>query len=335
MSHNICTVNGIASMAYVGNTPWHKLGQHVEGQGMTAQECISKAGLGYSVEKCPVYTAVSPTAMVPVPDRYATVRMDNMTPLGLVSDRYSIVQNCEAFSFFDAITGTGEAMYQTAGALGKGETVWLLAKLPQDIGVPGDAVGSYLLLTNSHDGKRSLTAKFTAVRVVCNNTLTFALEGREKSVTIRHTSSAHQALAEAHRLLGIVAREQEAAHDMIVQMLDTQMERENMMNATRNLFDISPTVKNIRDATLVSTKTLNMVNGVLDRTYRGKGNDGRTLWSWVNGVAEWVDYERGGHGGGSGKAESALFGSGRLVKEKSMTIAHDILLSSQTPLHCV
>ena len=320
MAHNLNIVNGVASMAYVGETPWHTLGQHVDGNGMTAQEVITKAGLGYHVDKVPLFAAVSATCMVPVSDKYAMVRTDTNIPLGVVGERYTAVQNVDAFAFFDAITGAGEAMYKTAGALGQGETIWLLAKLPEDIGVPGDAVQSFLLLCNSHDGSSALTARFTGVRVVCNNTLPLALSGKQKTVSIRHTSGAKGQLEDAHRVLGIAARERDEAQTAIESLLARTTTKLENLHMTKQLFDVDT----VPDSEL-GTRTRNIMDEVLHLAYHGRGNDGKTLWSWVNGVAEWVDYKHGGSKDATDKAESALFGSGYKLKERSMSIASALL----------
>ena len=94
----------------------------------------------------------------------------------MVSRRYTPLQNEEAFQFFDPIIGSEAASFETAGALGDGERIWTLAKMPDSMEVAeGDLCGKYLLLSNTHSGQGSVTIKFTAIRVVCQNTLMFAL----------------------------------------------------------------------------------------------------------------------------------------------------------------
>jgi phage/plasmid-like protein (TIGR03299 family) len=125
----------------------------------------------------------------------------------VVGKKYKVVQNVEAFEFFDAIVGEGDAIYETAGALGNGETVFITAKLPGHIRVPDEEIEKYIMLKLTHDGSGAIIGGFTPVRVVCNNTLSWAMghQGRKlgERVSIRHTASANEKLREAHKLMGI------------------------------------------------------------------------------------------------------------------------------------
>jgi phage/plasmid-like protein (TIGR03299 family) len=194
---------------------WHGLGQIVEDY-PTSAEAIRYAGLDYTVEKRPLYTNSLPNELdemaesiafpqISVPNYFATVRNDNATVLGVVGKDYEVVQNADAFQFFDAIVG-GESgiKYETAGALGKGERIFITAKLPDYIKVgKQDLIEQYLFLTTSHDGFGSITAAFTPTRIVCNNTLNAALRNHSNAIKIRHTASANDRLKQAHTLMGI------------------------------------------------------------------------------------------------------------------------------------
>src|SRR5690606_20882489 len=137
---------------------------------------------------------VDPEIKIPeieVPNFYATIRTDNETVLGVVGKDYEIVQNRDAFSFFDAIVGGDGIQYETAGALGKGERIFITAKLPGYIKVGReDLIEQYLFLTTSHDGYGSITAAFTPIRICCNNTLNAAMKNHTNSIKIRHTANA-------------------------------------------------------------------------------------------------------------------------------------------------
>jgi phage/plasmid-like protein (TIGR03299 family) len=217
MSHNLNfnEETGNHSFFSVKEKAWHGLGKIVD-QYPTSAEAIEYAGLDYTVEKRPLFTESMPNDLnlsgtgifipkIDVPTFYATVRNDNNAVLGVVGKDYEVVQNRNAFDFFDAIVGGGDGiLYETAGALGKGERIFITAKLPGYIRVgKQDMIEQYLMLTTSHDGFGSITAAFTPIRVVCQNTLNAALRNNTNSFKIRHTASANDRLKQAHKLMGI------------------------------------------------------------------------------------------------------------------------------------
>ena len=165
-------------MFYINEVPWHGLGTRLD-KPATAQEAITAAKLDWQIKKLPLFAG---SKRIPVPDRFAVVRKSgNLIPEPIrcwVSSATN-TRPCkisEAFAFFDPIVGQDAAIYHTAGALGNGERVWIWQNFPVTFDVVGDDITEkYLLLSNSHDGKSSVTIKFTPVRVVCQNTLTLAL----------------------------------------------------------------------------------------------------------------------------------------------------------------
>lgn len=211
MAHNLFynTQTGQHSFFSVKEKPWHGLGQIID-QYPTSAEALKFAGLDYEVIKEDLYTtsfnkdgqAMDFTKRVKT--HYATIRKDTGDILGIVGKDYQIVQNVEAFSFFDAIVGGDGIQYETAGALGSGERIFITAKLPNYIRVgKEDLIEQYLFLTTSHDGYGSITAAFTPIRVVCQNTLNAALKSHSNCIKIRHTTGAKERLEQAHQLIGI------------------------------------------------------------------------------------------------------------------------------------
>jgi phage/plasmid-like protein (TIGR03299 family) len=191
---------------------WHNLGQIIQDY-PTSAEAIQHAGLDYEVEKRKLFTPCSQEISldnetmhnkIEVPNYFSTIRTDNNTVLGVVGKEYQIVQNRDAFSFFDSIVGGDGILYETAGALGNGERIFITAKLPDYIRVGNDdLIEKYLFLTTSHDGSGSITAAFTPIRIVCANTLNAAMQSKTNTVRIRHTSNAKQRLEQAHKVMGI------------------------------------------------------------------------------------------------------------------------------------
>lgn len=205
MAHNI-NYNELTekhSFFSVKEKAWHNLGQIIQDY-PTSEEAIHHAGLDYEVEKRKLFTPSLLDSTMEVPNYFSTVRTDTNTVLGVVGKDYQIVQNRDAFSFFDSIVGSDGILYETAGALSDGERIFITAKLPDYIRVgKDDLIEKYLFLTTSHDGSGSITAAFTPIRIVCANTLNAALRNQSNTVRIRHTSNAKQRLEQAQRVMGI------------------------------------------------------------------------------------------------------------------------------------
>lgn len=208
MAHNIYFNEKTQQHSFfsVKQKAWHNLGQIVEDY-PNSEEALNFAGLNFEVEKRKLFTfgndIFNPDAKLI--NHFATVRTDTNQILGVVGKDYEIVQNKQAFTFFDAITGKNDGVfYETAGALGLGEKIFITAKLPDYIKVGSDdLIEKYIFLTTSHDGSGSITAAFTPIRIVCNNTLNAALKNCSNVFKIRHTQSANETLKQAHKIMGI------------------------------------------------------------------------------------------------------------------------------------
>ncbi|MFI5137719.1 MAG: DUF932 domain-containing protein, partial [Sphingobacteriales bacterium] len=244
MAHNINYNEQTQKHSFfsVKEKAWHNLGQIISDY-PTSAEAIKHAGLNYIVEKRPLFTYDTDNfksdpdtdIIIPeieVPNFFATIRTDTEQVLGVVGNDYEVVQNVNAFDFFDSIVGGKDGiLYETAGALGNGERIFITAKLPDYIKVGrNDLIEQYLFLTTSHDGYGSITAAFTPIRVVCENTLNAAIRNHSNSIKIRHTVSANDRLKQAHTLLGItnqLANELEAVFNnwSRIRITDTAVKR--------------------------------------------------------------------------------------------------------------
>lgn len=184
---------------------WHLLGKTIT-HCKTSAEAMMEAGLDFDVWKRPNVHALPSGTNVISDNSFFTFRTDTEAILGdKVGSDYEVVQNLHAFDFFDTIVQEyGGINYETAGALGYGETVFITAKLPEYIRVGrNDLVEQYLFLTTTHDGTGSMTIAFTPVRIWCKNTLNAALRNCSNAIKIRHTASAADKLKSAHKLLGL------------------------------------------------------------------------------------------------------------------------------------
>ena len=322
MAHELEIRNGQASMMYVGETPWHGLGTKLEGPA-TSAEAIQAAGLDWRVAKIPLAASDGRT-LQPV-DRFAVVRMDlwgkdGGPVLGYVGSHYTPLQNRDAFRFFDDIVGEGAAIYHTAGALGHGERVWILAKLPEQIRVIGDdVVDKYLLLSNSHDGSSCVEVKFTPVRVVCQNTLSLALRwGR--TIRVPHTRHVKDRLAEAADLLGVVENEFARAGMVFRRMAEIPVGGEALGWYLDQVF---PYPEDRTDSARLArvTRDREWAGYFFDQ---GEGNGAAkvrgTLWAAYNGVTEYVDH-RVLDQTGDRRLASVWFGDGRRIKARAFAAA--------------
>lgn len=268
----------------VAPSPWHKLGVALVSPA-TTREALEGSGLDFTVVKMPLCDLVKPDNPADVSDRWATVRTDTGDVLGVVGEAYEPIQNRDAFGFFDRLVGADQAIYETAGAIGKGERIWILAKLPGYIRVRGkDIVSKYLLLSNSHDGSSLVQMKLTPIRVVCNNTLTAALKGAGE-INIAHTTNAAEDAEQALSLLGLSNSLYEQLGVIFNRMALKKITDAQLLGYVTALV---PDNEENQDTTNVK----DIREAILDLHENGQGADlsRGTLWGAFNCVAEFTDH---------------------------------------------
>jgi len=306
---------------FVNGKCWHNEGVRVD-TNLTSAEAIVTAKLNVPVITKPVYAEVN-GQFFPIEGKNCTMRQDNNAVLGVVGDRYKVLQNVEAFSFFDDVVKTGDAIYHSAGMLGKGERIWILAKLPKDLIVfRDDVVEKYLLLTNSHDGTSTIKMYFTPIRVVCQNTLNASLKNSKDGISIRHTTNMKFKIEEARKVLGL-------ALDFYG---DFEINAIKMTKKTLSENEISSyydKVLKIDDMENASTRVLNQKEELISLQKNGKGNniDGlkNTVWTAYNAVTEYIDHYRTVKGGDVNRINSVVFGSGAKMKETALEKALELV----------
>jgi phage/plasmid-like protein (TIGR03299 family) len=314
-------------MAYHGEVPWHGLGKKVP-MGVSAEEMIRAADLDWQVELRPARGAREINRHGEF-SRYEVVRVprpnmkESETLLGLVTRRYEPLQNVEAFRFFDPIVGEGKAFFETAGALGEGERIWVMAKMPQAMKiVPGDECLKYLLLSNTHSGEGSVTVKFTTVRVVCQNTLMLAMEDGQKAYRVRHSKMMQFRLDELSEFLAITQEVFLKAEECFRQLARIQMANGRLEQYLEAVFPRSATGKRkdekpprwvyVQEA-FHSRPDLQM-NGV-----RG------TLWGAYNAITRFEDYKQPlQEEGADQRLERTWFGSSADIKLKALDKAKEL-----------
>jgi phage/plasmid-like protein (TIGR03299 family) len=327
MAHNLSTASGRVEMFYVGHVPWHGLGTKVEGSA-TSDVALEAAGLDWTVGLQDMVT----TAGLKVPMGQAVVREDTGEVLGMVGRRWKPVQNREAFGFLDSLVGDHQLEYETAGALGRGERVWMMARLPKELRVAGtdDVTRPYLLLTNWHDGFGSLRCFFTGVRVVCQNTLNMASSKKAlaSGIAIRHTGDLSSKIDEARRVLGIAAKFFDEVEADMNRLAAAAIGREQVIRYFEGIFPdpAKPAEQKVAARNAVETRA------ELVRLFEhGAGADLRgvrhTYWTAYNAVTEYVDHvvrartRELTHEDRESRLASVWFGNGAAVKGKAWEAA--------------
>jgi phage/plasmid-like protein (TIGR03299 family) len=329
MAHMIDTTTGTAAMAYTGATPWHGLGQALT-PGASIETWTREAGLGYTVIESPVkYYTPATTELQTWPNRKVLSRSDTGAPLAVVSDGYHVVQPADVMEFFRDLVDLGGFQLETAGALSDGKRVWALASVGDAAPVVDrDLVRPYLLLGTSYDGTMATVAKFTAIRVVCNNTITAAVGGYSQGRVIRgeaETSRGYLASAvrvlhsekfdrEAVRLqLGIVANAWESFLVQSRQLAAVPMSTEQADEFLAEL--LKPWHR--ADLDVRESKAFRRIRELFDGRAIGSDLPGvaGTRWAMLNAVTELVDHERGRSN--NTRMESAWFGSGAALKARA------------------
>lgn len=188
--HAIDTSNQRANIAYVGQKPWHGLGTE-KARGATLESWREDSGLGWTAERANTLYFDNSGIERTVDDRVVLYRSDTGAPLGIVSNRYQIVQPKDVVDFYEDLCDRHGFAMETMGSLKGGRIVWALAQTGLSLTLPGnDRVNAYVLLYTSFDGSFSTIARFTSVRVVCNNTLTMAHgETGLQSISTRHNTA--------------------------------------------------------------------------------------------------------------------------------------------------
>jgi len=294
----------------------------------TAVEAITEAKLDWEVKSEPIY-AFDGSEYNVIPNRNGIVRQDTRNVLGVVSERYVPVQNVEAFTFADSLIGPNQAVYEGAGETGGGARVWLQLRLPGDIQIEtnrDDRIEKYILLVNGHDGKRSVRAIVTPVRIACTNQLNATFRDAENSISIRHTGVISQKVAEAQRVLGLTVK----YYDELGQVYNA-LARKNVTQVEVRDF-LKNLVPDKKDGE-ASTRTKNVRDEIEHLFRHGKGNDlpgvRGTAWALVNGVTDYTTHRRSARGSTTAEKEvsrkdSVWFGTGAALNSRAFVLVREL-----------
>jgi len=326
MVANLNMVSGRgAAMFYAGEAPWHGLGTKVEGA-LTAEEAIKAAQLDWKVLEEPVFDRKG----TELPAFKLLRRSDTGHVFYVPKKTYQPIQNADTFKFLDGLVAAGGAKYVTAGALGDGERVWILAEIKNcDVRIlkTDDVVKPYLLAANSHDGTLSFWIMPTPIRVVCQNTFQLALSERlEKGFKILHRAGFEGRIRDAREALGIVVSYYDGLGETLNGLASRQIGVEALKDYYTRLVPDNPEAE--------SHSRTEKIRGTMERLFvegRGQEIEGvkGSWWAAVNGVTEYVDHERTVRGSDDEnrterRTASILFGSGAALKRRALSLAVEL-----------
>jgi phage/plasmid-like protein (TIGR03299 family) len=317
----------VETMVYVGDKPWHGLGKAIpEGTNLSIEDAMQFGGLNWEVKKFPLCWKhpLSDGSFFQLNEdiegHVAVVRDTDMKFLGVVGSRYQIIQNSEVFEWFQPFLDDGHCTIESAGSLFGGRRIWVLAKVnSMDANIVTgvqDPVQLYILLANAHDGTLQVHAGFTQIRVVCNNTLSFAIASDKEIVKLRHTSGVKDRLVVVRDLM---MQGKEFFTETITQyrtLAGIRITDEEMLeNYFREVFQVAPKKENVVGP---GGRLLPKVMWLYDH---GKGTQGldHNYWRAFNAVTEYTNYFQGRTQDGT--MNSVWLGDGAKINERALQIA--------------
>lgn len=271
-------------MFCAGKPAWHGLGVNIK-ENCNAETAIDLSGLNWNVEKLQLF---NPVTQEPI-QSWGTFRSDNHTFLGNIGKDYMPIQNIRMFDTLDVLIGEiNGSHYESAGALGVGEKVWALAKLPQKIMVGDDISENYVLFANSHNGSSYASVKLTSTRVVCQNTLNIALQDAGKLFKIQHSENCNIRIDQVQKTVGSVSEQIKGLNDMFNAFNGKVITRKEFDDVLRALFPI----KSEEESSMLKAKK-ELVENIFEY------NDGNafpeqrgTAYNLLNSVTKFVDHHQ-------------------------------------------
>jgi phage/plasmid-like protein (TIGR03299 family) len=290
MAHQITATD---NLFVVRKVAWHGLGRVLKSNPRTAKEAIQAAGLDWQINQSLISTHGSSPKLIH--NYFANVRSDTGEVLGVVQKNYKVVQNIEAFEFLDSLMDHEDIKYETAGSLKGGKQVWALLNTGK-YKVLGDKIANYLLISTSHTGKQSIKVNFVNVRVVCNNTLNFALENAIRSWSTSHKGNLTQKVEKAKHILGLNTEYTKALSKFAESLARQEMSTDNFLKFVHNVFYPIPEEIVEKDEKQVAIIFKHRDENIYDlvRCYRADdlANFNNTKWRAINAISDHLYHQR-------------------------------------------
>ncbi|WP_144965458.1 DUF932 domain-containing protein [Pseudomonas sp. DE0010] len=313
----------VEQMAYVGHAPWHGLGSALSPK-QPIEVWQKEAGMNWRIEDSPVHfkanTVGNLGSIYTFPEQKVLYRSDTKAALSVVSQRYQVVQPRDVLEFYRDLTEVSGYELETAGVLKGGRKFWALARTGQTAALAGhDEVNGYLLLATSCDGTLATTATPTTIRVVCNNTLTIALDGASRAIRVPHSTQFDPQAVK--KQLGIAVSHWDEFMQRMHMLAERRVQWPEAMNFFLSVLCDTPANSPIPEV-LSNERALRKVQSLYEGQGRGSTLQSAkgTAWGLLNAVTEYVDHERRARSV-EYRIDSAWFGQGAAIKKRALDAA--------------
>lgn len=326
MSHKVET------MAYANETPWHGLGFKVTDK-LTPEQMAKAAGIDWTVSKREVFFKDSKGKMVTADDEFALVRDSDDKKLSMVGSVYRPFQNLDTIDFYKKFVEAGNMSMETMGSLDGGRYIWALAKLGKDFKIGKDEVRGFLLMSSPHVHGKSALYQFTAIRVVCWNTLSWALgadlKGDKSAFRMPHTAEFTDSTKErAENALGLASEQMEQFEEVAVLLSKKKMTTADNDDFFFNVVKFKPEeADKKKDGEVKEPRMIPQFRAALEHSPGATMPSAKgTLWGAVNAVTYVIDHNRGR--GDQGTAlKNAWLGHKATIKRRAFDLALDLVKS--------
>lgn len=333
-------MHAVETLAFSGNrknnvgVPWHGIGREIDPDKQhTTEEWIEAAGLSWEVGLAPLVIMPKDSMIQAglkdeiadkfngihgsIVNRFATVRLSDKSILGTVGPQYHILQNKDAFAWFQPFIDNGECSIELCGSLFSGQKVWVLAKINRDPGmVNGDQLNKFLLLSNSHDGSMALRIGSTMIRVCCKNTQTLAFNDKaSKLIRLRHSSKLHENLNNIRSSIDAINDEMNATVELYKKLRNSGVNQ----NDLRKYFKMVMDVDIEKPDKELPTRTINLIDKLMDYSKNSPGTDGKNLYDAYNSVSYYLSHDYGRNE--ENRFDSINFGTSATTSQRALKIA--------------
>jgi len=273
----------VETMFYVRETPWHGLGTRVD-EVLCSEDALNQSGLNWKV----IQKTIVSEDNIKITGYRANIRDIDNKVLGVVTDRYKVVQNNEAFAFTDALIGDG-VRYETAGSLQEGKKIWLLAKMPEKYVIADDEVSPFMVFSNSYDGSGAVKVAMTPIRVVCQNTLNLALNSAKRSWSMVHTGDIRMKLDEARNTLILASKYMDQLSKNVDEIRNIQLMDQKVQAYINDLIPLSDNATKLQERNIQRLRTDLKIRFFEAPDLVGIPKNG---WRFINAVSDFATHTK-------------------------------------------